>query len=742
MIRSGTMIMVAAVTCLSLAWRAPARGVPCPGTVQVRLSVVNNNTSSSPLTVNLTGTSRSVTCTTGSGSYSTSVSLPVCGTPPCAAQQTTVSGLDTGIWTHRVSYTVGTETVTQYQKGFVVYDPSGTAPKIVNWTQYPKAITVNTAGDASSCTSTCPDCPINAPPGACNIRCALCTVNAGGTGTDPLLILVSASPGTLSDGLSITRSNVTLDGSDAYGEPWIVADANLAATLSGGQRAIPRAVQFPVATGLSIGNSNIQIIGLELSEVVSPSVAAVPVIDQALDQFGVQIVRSRIDGGMTQDCSVYPNSCSWPYDALRVNGLLFNNPGTDVVTLDDVEVRSAIDKGVQLGTDQSGGLYGGQVQAKIKNSWLHNNYKGNLSATDASLVSVNSSVIERAGLRVTDDKQMNSAPGVVFIHPGFAYNPPATSYWQSQKTIVRHNATHGLEATSSAAYVQPNYDALCGNEQDGLYTAAGGTPSGSPHVLGQGGLVAAYNGNTGSAANTKHGASMNVTTPYPTPGYDKVGNYSAFVSNSECGLYNKTATTLFAQQNQWQGSAPYLDDCHANTPPGGPVDTSNAVDPRDPTNLIQSIDVPTPSDAMYAEQTIRVTGLYFTGIGGNPSASSAGCTVGVDGSGSWNGQGAPQAGSCCKAARGNTCDPNHNPPPLTPGPSGHCVEAKDHSTPPIYSAMTVRSVTPRMIEAQLPSYSSQFGCLGGSNEAVRVSARDRNGFVKRTEGNYCTPYNP
>ncbi len=741
---SRVLAALAVPIALGLGWQQRAVAVTCPGTVSVKINVVNNNTSASPLTVTLSGSIRSASCTTGSGSYSTTVSLPVCPTPPCTPAQTTVSGLNTGIWTHRIAYTVGTESVTQYQKSYVVYDSSGTAPKVVNWAQYPKAITVNTAGDSSTCTSSCYTssyCPLNAPPGTCDIRCALCTANNNAPGTDPLLVLVGTSPGSLSDALSITRSNVTLDGSDAYGEPWIVADANLAATLSGGQRSIPRALQFPVGTGLSIGGAGVALIGLQLSETVSASQSAVPVIDQALEQTGTQIVRSRIDGGMTQDCSVIPNSCSWTYDALRVNGRVNNlNDSRNDLTLDDVEVRSAIDKGVQLGTDLSGGSYGGQVHAVIKNSWLHNNYKGNLDATDASLVSLSSSVIERAGLRVTDDKQMNSAPGVIFEHPGFASYPPTTSTWQSQETIFRHNATHGLEATSSATSLQPNYDALCGNAQDGFYTTASGNPNGSPHILGQGGVVAAYNGNSGSTTNTKHGASINVTIPYPTPGYDKLGNYSAFVSNSECGIYNKSTTTLFAEQNEWQGSSPYADDCHAQSPAGGTVDTSNAVAHGDPTNLLTSIDVPIPSDAMYANQTLRITGWQFEAITGNPTASSGGCTAGVDGSGSWNGQGVPQSGSCCKSARGNTCDANHNPPPQSPGPSGHCVEVKDHSG--TYTGMSVRAITPKVIEAQLPN--SNFGCLGGttSAEKVRVRAYANDGSLKSTENSYCIPYNP
>jgi hypothetical protein len=500
-------------------------------------------------------------------------------------------------------------------------------------------------------------------------------------------------------------------------------------------------MQFPVGTGLSIDGSNVTLVGLGLSEVVNSSTGAVPVIDQALDKTGTQIVRSRIDGGMAQDCSVYPNSCSWSYDALRVNGRVDNlSDANNDIVLDDVEVRSAIDKGVQLGTDQSGGAYGGQVQAIVRRSWLHNNYKGNLSATDASVVSVQSSVIERAGLRAGDDKQMNSAPGAIFIHPALADYPPSTSTWYSEETVFRHNATHGLEATSSASTLEPYMDSLCGNKQDGLYTTSGGSPNGSPHIRAFEGLVAAYNGNSSSATDTKHGASVNATIPYPTPGYDKLASYDAFVSNGECGLYNKTATTLLAWYNQWQGSSPYLDDCHANSPPGGPVDTAYAVDDRDPYDLVQEIYVPGPSDAMYANQTLRVTGFYFAGIGGNPDPSSGSCTVGADASGSWNGQGVPQAGSCCKAARGNTCDASHNPPPLSPGPSGHCVEVKDHSTPPVYSAMTVRSVSPLMIEAQLPS-GNNFGCLGGSNEAVRVSVYDSRGQLKRSQGDYCIPDN-
>jgi len=137
------------------------------------------------------------------------------------------------------------------------------------------------------------------------------------------------------------------------------------------------------------------------------------------------------------------------------------------------------------------------------------------------------------------------------------------------------------------------------------------------------------------------------------------------------------------------------------------------------------VDPPIPSDAMWGGQTLRVMGDKFDAIEGNRVGD--GCVKGFIGTGAWNGSGTPQAASCCKrTARANGCTA-----PIT----GNCVELRDRAG--VWKSLTVKSVTPRMLEAEMPS--GTFACIGETGELARVTIRKNDGSTPSVTAAYCVP---
>jgi hypothetical protein len=347
----------------------------------------------------------------------------------------------------------------------------------------------------------------------------------------------------------------------------------------------------------------------------------------------------------------------------------------------------------------------------VQQSWLHNNYRGNLFA-DVSWVRLEQSVIERAGLRASDDRQVTP-----FIANGVdSFNLTGEPLrLESAATIVRNNLSAGIDVRGLGD-VLPEDDAFCGNGGSGLVTAA--SPNGFiPSLNGQGGLGATYNSGNGArvAQDDFVAATLN--------------NDSVFASNTECGLFN---TWLFdpvqAHNNQWRGGPPEnpVPDTCAGEPDAGPVDIGTMQDP-DLTPIV--ITGTSPSNAILGGQTLRVLGSGFNAVRGNPLAAPGVCDAGV------NTAGAGQGNSCCrKTTRANGCAGINQP--IDGG--GNCVELKNAQGH--WTALGVKAVTPRLLETQVPS--SVFSCIGSSNEMVRVSKKLSGQSPIVDTGPYCTMTNP
>jgi hypothetical protein len=111
---------------------------------------------------------------------------------------------------------------------------------------------------------------------------------------------------------------------------------------------------------------------------------------------------------------------------------------------------------------------------------------------------------------------------------------------------------------------------------------------------------------------------------------------------------------------------------------------------------------------------MRALGTGFNSIDGNPLAPpSMGCDTG------FGNLDPGQSQSCCNATtRANTCG-SGGQNPLSG--AGNCVEIRGHNG--IWNASAVKSVTPAMIEAQVPG-APVFPCLGGQAvEQVSVCKR-------------------
>lgn len=675
--------IVLVVALAAMAAVTPGGAISCPsGGAKVEVCVNNPATTTSPsITVSGSYIPGEATCLGPNppivGTYSYTSTYPpgqTCTTLPSS------NGIFSGMFRHRIN--VSSTTQDQYQQGVVMYS-TGTRSR-VEWTFFPKVMTVSQAGSAGS-----GSCPFNFVTSNCDIRKAIDEANADNGNSDPILIRFTTSPGVLAPGnLTITRTNLTIDGTDSNGNPWIVGDANAAA--AGSQDPFPTVLHMAQASGIRISADNVTLQGLEIKHDLSFGGNPLSHLVRHLSgSFTGTVLKSvRLDHATTDDC--VSGTCTEIFDLVNIPNRAASS-GTPDVTLINVEARSAIDQGIQLGTN---------TFADIQRSWIRNNYKGNISAAGPNRVEIERSVIERAGLRATDDRLVQSnAAGISISSAGTL---------ETNGNIVRNNAYFGVSA-SGLTDIRPMEDSVCGNGAHGFYTSsAGGTPS----VTGFGGLGYTYN--QGNGANVVQDDFSAVS----------LNNDSVLTSNALCGLWNNwSGDPVVATNNQWSGSAPYPDTCVGSAP--GDV----TVDPvQNHRGAGMTVDSVFPSNVILKGQTLRVQGTIFNAIDGNPPASAA-CTTGVNGSGGSSGG---QANSCCnKTTRSNKCSELHEPGGFA---NGNCVELRN-GTGGWTQSVPVRSVSPAMLEVEIPN---TFTCLGGSAEKVSVAKSITAGGTIRQETDYCT----
>jgi len=464
------------------------------------------------------------------------------------------------------------------------------------------------------------------------------------------------------------------------------------ATSAGSQDPIPRVLALSLFNAIWVQANNVTFKGLEIRHQLSAGEAS---INHLVTQFapfaGTRLEAVRLDAQNSVDCTAItaPPECDGQASLIHLAARAALPTG-QTLTLVNVEGRSAISLGVDARV---------RNDVLVQKSWLRNNYRGNLRA-DVSAVRLEQSVIERAGLRASDDRlaTLFSAHGVESTNS----SPGDSLRLESDATIVRNNLSAGIDVRGLGD-VLPEDDALCGNGAHGLVTAAAASGF-IPSLNGQGGLGATYN--AGNGVRVAQDDFVAAT----------LDNHSVFVSNTQCGLFNSwPLDPVLARNNQWHGGRPPtpIPDTCAGEPGAGPVDIGTVQNQH--TQLIM-ISGTAPSDAILNGQTLRVLGSGFNAVEGNPLPAPAptpgSCAAGV------NTGGAGQGNSCCRrTTRANGCAGVNQPQ----DGKGNCVELKNAQG--TWMQLGVKAVTPRLLETQVPT--AVFSCLGVSGEEIRVSKKFR-----------------
>jgi hypothetical protein len=674
-----------------LAARPPDAGaVPCPtGGAKVDLCVTNPTNATTPL-ITLSGqyVANEYTCM---------------GPPPITSQYSTsftvgpnqkycpgaipANGLVTGMYLHHIS--VAATGQSQYQQSPMLYPVTR-----VEWTYFPNVVTVNQTGDGGACADSCTT--------NCTFRQAINRANTlSGGASAPVLIQFTVSPGAMRTTnpcvLQIAgNGSITIDGVDSNGKPWIVGDPNATTDVP------PRLVDLNNGNFMSIASSNNTVQGLDIKNTVAAGQRqAGDLITIPAGKTNNQVIACRINGGNADagvNCSggVCDSNTSDLFEVL--GGTSFAAPA---VTIRKVEGHSGIDKGIKANGSSGGGY------AVVRDSWIHNNYRGGIQATLNSHIKLDRNTEEEAGFRGTDKVQMDNAANGLVANGG-----TSTSQFNQllmNGNISRNNVQHGLAANAGYATTTSQNDYLCGDGINGF--ASGGSGYSHQTVSGTG-TAAVYNQLRGVALTGFDSANFGDQVANP-------GN-NAFSQNVNCDFQNTGPSAVNARNSQWQDGVPRI--CS-----GGAGVNYNPTQSGPNELMFINADIPTiPSNVFLQGQTVRIYGHGFNAIAGNPLN---GCVQGI-GDLTTN----PPTSCCRQKAKANVCDPNTPHSPL----SGNCVEFQRTSLDGGSSdEAAVTSVTPATIVTETDATI----CMGNSGELVWVSKQRGDGSLDQQNASYCNNAN-
>ena len=227
-------------------------------------------------------------------------------------------------------------------------------------------------------------------------------------------------------------SDITIDGTDALGNPAIVGDAFAAA--QGNQSTFNHAIDLKNTTKFLTTADNTIVRGLAISNTTSGGQPGSDLIESTGTNTSIQNVR--IDGGATGTCGP---GCMFPSTALM-------SLGGSNAQVDNVEALAAYATGAYLA---SGG-------STVRNSWFHNNYASDVSGADALL---QRNLLELTGRRRTDNTVQNAS--------GVGVQTIGTGQIQTEGNLIRNAASYGISAYLIGG-LDLNDDAVCGNGADGV----------------------------------------------------------------------------------------------------------------------------------------------------------------------------------------------------------------------------------------------------------------------------------
>lgn len=609
-----------------------------------------------------------MTCVGQSDSCATTVTLASTGANTFVIPVS--GGLNSGIWMHHIS--IGDQL--QHRRAPVLYTSDSAQYATVRWTYHPTVIQVNKAGDATgSCTG-----------GTCTFRQAVDAANAVLFSTPAILIQLMLSPGLMTQTSTITIGNaavspiITIDGTDAVGNPWIVGDALAAA--QGKQSPFLRTIDVRDVTRIQINGDKVTFRGIAVVNTAAPQNDTL--IASAGDDTLIEAVR--VDGGATGTCG----SC------VELGANLISIGGSNVQIV-NVEGRGAFSNGVRVS------IVGFQ---EIRDSWFHHNWG---SAILADGVTLRRNVLELSGRRLSDNAVVTADAVGIRGSGGHSI--------QSVGNIIRNNTKHGIDIllTSGLAFED---DYVCGNDEDGILVSGNHSSNFAVGV----GLGAVYNGQIG----VRFTDNFNDDTV--------IFQNSAFTANAICGMDNSSTTEVSATNNQWRGVTDPMTEVCTDSPDfcsgGGPIDCVPIQNYVDAAVLINATEPTYPRNAFIGGQTVRVQGGGFNAIQGNPEAGTGtgqvDCAIGDDDVSNQN---------CCRMkTKANVCG-STGTPPLPPSDGSQCVAILDATAQ--WKRLSVTSVTPTTIVTEVPD--PALLCIGaGYTQTVRVVKQGSSGPIA-LERPYC-----
>jgi hypothetical protein len=634
------------------------------------ITVDNQTGASQDVTFN--GTLLTKWCDGGTASFRQTVTCAV-GLTDCV----TVTGLDSGIWTHQIS--VGSQK--QYTKSVVVADGP---PNTVSWVAFKTVLSVDRTDDISNPPARCPSAPGKH---TCTLREAM---SAGATAPAPLLVQFDSAvfPAgssrtiqlTQPFGLPIAGDRMMVDGTDPTGNP----------TFSGDPYR--RIVKLPSAGAAFVFTNQLAVlVGLFIQRPILADGAApgdVVIFTGSSAQQNL-VSNCRIDGGGKQ-----LTTKSVGQDCIQgINGAGRDWSGANLV--ENTELTACPDKGVKATT---------LAYLKVQDSWVHHNIGGGIQATLSGNIEADRNLIERNGYNAR--AQVFLAANGVSANGADAGTPDTPSVVQTNGNVMRDNSSRGISVGELSTATITN-DASCGATNGGLGGQNGiaiFNSTADPAAATVRGTTTVYNGRNGATIDDQSSGDFGQNDPD--------GGHNAFTQNATnvgLGGHNfdnsSTQVNVPARGNQWQRC--YADAVH----PGATCDGDLSLD------VSGSVNAAAPQPYWDDAVALPVMLQSFW-----PAKAKANDWVRITGSGFDAVTAYPRGGSCTSVPAYNACGKRIQ---------GNCVEYED--SPGVWKQLPVHSVTPTHIVVKLPP---TFRCA--QPVSVRLRRLDHTGAVVMGTGTFCT----
>jgi hypothetical protein len=612
--------------------RTPTATSASGGALQIAL----RNGASAQLIATLSGTRLSGPDANGAATTYGPLMQPVAGSGSAKAR---ISGLAPGMWVHRIAAAATGQV--QAQQSLVIADTS--QPNPLAWSLFATVLSVNDGSDAGD--------------GTCDTTCTLRdAIGAANAATAPALIVfdhtILGNPAqvmSIERRIDITAADMTIDGSDADGNPSPAVDF--------GERVFPTqitmmATRKPVhpppspscpcrddfGGTLFASAAGVVFKGLHIVRVYPPKEAHICCGDLTLIELGRGAANSRVDtclldgGGRAITNAVTPEGetgqatskdCVKPEDT-------GSTPEQPIVVTNS-ELSYCMDRGVKVQNDF----------LLLENNWLHNNLRCSLFAiVPGGNIQAVGNLIEENGMNCPSGAPPNCS-GQVVTRPDA---PQVSAQGDSTKfelsgNVVRTGPLTGVYWQEDSTGTLTN-TFVCGMRGAGIL---GERRTGDASGAVVRGTAAVLNESFGARFQDSVGADLG------TDGGADAGN-NAFAGNPEHAQVSNNlhpTTPIAAQGNQWASCYPTMgataDQCD--------VDAIADDDTNNTAGTMDKVDVGNPRPQQ-SSGAVTLTAAA-------PTTAAKGRLVGLTGSGfdAISGLSGLTSSDCANLAMGNTCSP-------------------------------------------------------------------------------------